>query len=790
LVDRKERCDLCGLEIDGPPVVRSFDGEEKHFCCEGCARVYTVARENDLLDQVLPKPQPKPKMRDLFAGPGETAHFSVGGMWCAGCAAAAERVLRSQPGVKDVDVSFAAERGRIRYNPDQLDLDAALKSLDGLGYRARLLGDAAEERATQLQERLLLQLIVAVGFGMQVMLLYLVQLYHLYAAGQFDTPDTRKLQYLVWALATPVMFVGGFSFLKGTWRALRARTATMDTLVALGTLSAYSYSVYVTLTGSGEAYFDSVTMITSFIMLGRYLEKVGGAQARKDVRQLLQLRPERAWRRAGDDWQEVQAKSLAVGDAILVKPGERVPADAEILEGEGALDESLLTGESAPVDKSPGQAIYAGTVVADAALVARVTQPPQRTRLAQITRLVDQTLAAKPPIQRLADRASTYFAFGIVSVAAVTALGWWLAGHPPAQALLAAVAVLVVACPCALGLATPLALAVSLGRTTRAGILVRNPVALETAVQIQRVVFDKTGTLTRGRMAVGEAVVSGDGVPRERLICLAAAVEQYSEHPIAQAIVEACPGSCPTADEFQALRGLGASARVAEQNGQRVMVGSSRFLNVPDDSPLMIRARPHADQGETVIWVGWGEGTAGFITLRDEPNPSAQEALDRLQVGGIRAVMLSGDDPRTVRAIAAELGLTECEGNCPPPEKVMRIQEWQTAGERVAMVGDGVNDAPALAQADLSITAAGGSDVAGETSDVVLMRPDLTLVPWFIHLSRRTRQIILENLGWAFAYNLVAVSLAAFGFISPVIAAAAMATSSLLVAGNSLRLRR
>jgi heavy metal translocating P-type ATPase len=790
LVDKMERCDLCGLEIDGPPVVRSFDGEEKHFCCEGCARVYTVARDNDMLDQVLPRPQPKPRIRDVFGGPGETAHFSVGGMWCAGCAAAAERVLRSQPGVRGVDVSFAAERGRIRYDPSQVDPDVALKSLDGLGYRARLLGDSVEERTTRQHESLLLQLIVAVGFGMQVMLLYLVQLYHLYAAGQFDAPDTRKLQYLVWALATPVLFVGGFSFLKGTWRALRARTATMDTLVALGTFSAYGYSVYVTLTGSGEAYFDSVAMITSFVMLGRYLEKVGGAQARKDIRQLLQLRPERAWRRAGDEWQEVQAGSLTAGDVILIKPGERVPADAEILEGEGAVDESLLTGESAPVDKDPGQTVYAGTVVVDAALTARVTQPPQHTRLAQITRLVDQTLAAKPPIQRLADRASTYFALGIVGVAIVTALGWWLAGRPPAQALLAAVAVLVVACPCALGLATPLALAVSLGRTTRAGILVRNPVALETAAQVRRVAFDKTGTLTRGRMTVEGVVVSGDGVSRDRLLCLAAAVEQYSEHPIARAVVEACPGPLPAADEFQALRGLGASARVAEQDRQRVMVGSPRFLGVPDDSPLMTQARSRADRGETVIWIGWDEGAAGFITVRDEPNPSAQEALDRLQADGIYAVMLSGDDPRTVQAIAAELGLEEYEGNCPPPDKAARIQEWQTAGERVAMVGDGVNDAPALAQADLSLTVAGGSDVAGETSDVVLMRSDLGLIPWFIHLSRRTRQIILQNLGWAFAYNLVSVPLASFGFISPVVAATAMATSSLLVVGNSLRLRR
>ena len=586
-----------------------------------------------------------------------------------------------------------------------------------------------------------------------------------------------------------MLFVGGLSFMQGMWRAMRARTATMDTLVALGTISAYGYSVYVALTGSGEAYFDSVAMITTFVMLGRYLEKLGGAQAREGVRRLLRMRPEQAWVRAEGEWKQVQSSRLVVGDLILVKPGERAPADAEIEAGAGAVDESLLTGESAPVDKGPGHTLYAGTIVADAALTARVLQPPSRTRLAQITQLVDQTLSAKPRIQRLADRASTYFAYGIVAAAVLTGLGWWLTGHAPDRAVLAAVAVLVVACPCALGLATPLALAVSLGQTTRMGILVRNPVSLETAAQVQRVVFDKTGTLTRGRMAVEAAVTSGDSASRERLMCLAAAVEQFSEHPIARAVVEACSGPIPAADKFEMLRGLGASARVVEADQRRVMVGSSRFLDMTRDSPLMAQAQPRAAQGETVIWIGWDEAAAGFIALRDEPNPSAQEALNRLQADGIHTVMLSGDDPRTVQAVAAELGLTEYQGECPPTRKAERIGEWQAAGERVAMVGDGVNDAPALAQADLSITAAGGTDVAGGTSDLVLMRPDLTLVPRFIRLSKRTRRVIRQNLAWAFAYNLVSVPLAAVGLISPVIAAAAMATSSLLVVGNSLRLR-
>jgi heavy metal translocating P-type ATPase len=525
-------------------------------------------------------------------------------------------------------------------------------------------------------------------------------------------------------------------------------------------------------------------------MLGRYLEKIGGAQARKDIRRLLKLQPDRAWRRTDDEWREVQASTLAPGDTILVKPGERIPADAEVLESAAAVDESLLTGESVPTNKARGDVVYAGTVVTDDALICRVTRPVQDTRLAQITQVVEQTLNAKPPIQRLADEASTYFAFGIVGAAAITFLGWWLSGQSASQALLTAVAVLVVACPCALGLATPLALAITLGRTSRAGILVRNPVALETAATIQRIVFDKTGTLTRGHLSVVDTVVAPEvEMAGEDLLCLAAAVEQYSEHPVARAIVNACPNSPSRSEEFKVLRGLGASARVEGKIQSRVMVGSSRFLTVDGHSPLAIQAQDPAKRGETVVWVGWEDTVAGFITLRDEPNPTASEALHQLEAEGIQPVMLSGDSPQTTQAIAEELGLSEYGGSTPPTEKAKRIQKWEDDGERVAMVGDGVNDAPALAQADLSVTTASGTDVAGETSDIVLTRSDLTLVPWFIGLSRRTRRIIRENLGWAFAYNLVAVPLAALGIISPAIAALAMATSSLLVVGNSLRLR-
>ena len=504
----------------------------------------------------------------------------------------------------------------------------------------------------------------------------------------------------------------------------------------------------------------------------------------------MHLQPDKAWRRDGDEWQSVQAQELKAGDVILIKPGEHVPADAEILDGQAAVNEALLTGESTPVEKTIGETLYAGTVVTDSAITGRVTQPAQETRLAQITQLVEETLSAKPPIQRMADKASTYFAFGILAVAIMTALGWWLIGHAPSQALLAAVAVLVVACPCALGLATPLAMTVVLGRTTRVGILLRNPTILETATKVQRVAFDKTGTITRGLVSVVDVVtVSAGGYDRNELLRLAAAVEQYSEHPLAKAILEANHEEIPESGEFEMERGLGVSARVGEPGSPRVRIGSDRFLQVDESSPIVESAEEYLRRGETLIWVGKQEQLLGFIALSDTPNPSAMEAIHQLDELDIRTTLLSGDNPNTTQAIAGKVGIADYAGSLLPEEKAKRISSWQDEDEFVMMIGDGVNDAPSLAQANVSLAMASGTDIAGETSDAILTNADLTLIPWLIGLSKRTRRIILENLGWAFAYNLVAVPLAAFGIISPVIAAIAMAASSLLVVGNSLRLR-
>ena len=718
----------------------------------------------------------------MTPGSSARAYFSVSGMHCAACATTANRVLEQQPGVIAADISFASELGRLRYDPAMTDPASILKSLNQLGYAARLIGGERDDARGRFRGNTLLQLITALAFGMQVMGLSLAHLYPAYAAGRFDAPDVRSVHYLAWFLSTPVLFYGGLSFLTGAARALQARTATMDTL------SAYFYSVWFTLSGGGAVYFDSVAMITVFVMTGRYLETLGGDRARKEVRSLLRLQPDRALIREGGQWREKPAADLAPGNSVLVKPGQRVPADLRIIEGSSALDEALLTGESVPVSKAPGDMAFAGTMVIDGALVCEVVRTGADARLAQITGMVERALAAKPPIQRLADTVSAWFAVAVIVAAVLTMAVWLGLGRPLSDGFLAAVAVLVVACPCALGLATPLAISIATGRAGLNGILMRTPAALETGATVHRIVFDKTGTLTTGQMGV--TVEPAAGFTGAYVLGLAATVEQYSQHPLAQAIVAANRSDgLPPAHHIQNAPGRGISGMIA-CNGQRyrVSVGSLGYLGAAANDVLIERARSREDDGQTVVWIAIDHEVAGFVALRDAPNPSVRDMLTALDSMDINAALRSGDSARTVRAIAADIGLPDAKGDCTPEDKARRIGGWQASGEKIAMVGDGINDAPALAQADLSIAMGSGADVAGETSDLILTRSDLALIPWFLGLCRKTRRIIRENLIWAFAYNIVMVPLAATGSVTPMIAAAAMAASSLLVVANSLRL--
>jgi len=781
------QCALCGMDIVGTPVVRTIGGEEVQFDTDGCARIYEVAAAQGILDQVLSAAEPKHAgALERLRTPHATAYIDLGGMWCASCATSAGRVLEHADGVESATFNFAMGKGRVDYDPTKIEIDEILHRLEGMGYTPRVTGESGLKDAGKAEERILIQAIVALAFEMQVMLLYLERLYPLYNRGQFASADAHTAGLIVWALATPALFIGGQSFLRGAWHSLLARSANMDTLVALGTLAAYTYSVWAVLAGGRALYFDSVVMITTFVVVGRYLETVGGARARKDVRALLELQPERAWKDEDGELTQVRASTLMAGETIVVKQGERVPVDAEVIDGSGAANESLLTGEAVTVRKSAGDEVLAGTILVEGTVTARVVRVAEETRLAAVRHLVESTLATKAPVERLADTASKWLTAAIMAISVLTFLGWWLVAKSPAEALIAAVAVLVVACPCALGLATPLAVSVTLGQAATVGVLVRSPAALETAGFVTRAAFDKTGTLTRGELEVVAAIPVDDGISGEQLRCLAASAEARSEHPLGRAIAHSCDSVLPTSG-FTPAKGEGVEATVDD-----ALVRVGRDTYVHGDIPATLRQveLDHASEGRTVVWVSRGDGVLGLIALRDDVLPGASEVIREMQETGIATALLSGDSGAATAAIAEQLGIDAHEARLTPERKAEVIAGWQAAGERVLMVGDGVNDAPALARADVSVTVAGGTDVAGETSDVVLARADLRLVPWFIRLSVLSRRVIRENLGWALLYNAIAVPLAAFGIISPAIAAATMAGSSLLVVGNSLRLGR
>jgi heavy metal translocating P-type ATPase len=773
------------MEIMGDPVVRAIRDVDHCFDTEDCARLYENAAKANMLDEVLADlPEHRRSFAERLGLHHETAFFTLDGMWCAACAKVVEKVLRQGEGVMDAQVSFAAGKGRIDYDPRVTDLKELTHRIEKLGYIPTMAGGPESQKSGRMEERLLIQVLVAFAFGMQEMVLYIVRLYSAYSAGDFTSSQVRLLQVLALILASPALFYGGITFLRGAVQELRTRTPGMDTLVALGTLSAFAYSTWATIVGGYPTYYDSVAMIVQFVILGRYIEMSGGARARKDVRGLMELQPERAWVRGPSGAiHEMPAWQLKAGHTVVVKPGERVPVDATILEGNGYADESLLTGESATVSKHVGDTIWAGTLVVDGALTARVDHGVDESRLSGIRALVESTLSTRAPAERLADKVSLYLTLGVIGLALATGVGRVLAGVPASQALITAVAVLVVACPCALGLATPLAISVALGNTAREGVLVRNGAALENAGKTTIVALDKTGTVTLGRLEV----VSSGGLPRAEILRAAASVEQYSQHPLATAIVSAT-SPADAARDFETHAGAGASAVL--EDGSRVAVGRLELMPGKPEDAVAQAAISHAEQGETVVWVGRDQEVLGFLGLRDELDPNARQAVVELRRRGLGPVLLSGDSEETTSAVAAQLGIERHASRLTPELKAEELARMQAGGAKVAMVGDGVNDAPSLARADLSITVAGGADIAGQTSDVVLNRDDLNLVPWFISAASATRRIIRQNLGWALGYNAVALPLAALGLITPAVAAAAMASSSLLVVGNSLRLRR
>ena len=715
--------------------------------------------------------------------------FTVQGMTCGSCAARVQRTLSRQPGVQAAEVNFASGIARVVPGPGGANRDALIAAIAKIDYglvplSSPAAGEDDRADAETAAERSWLRRAVVV-WPLALATGYLA----MFSGSPGDRPQAHWAEL---ALATPIQFWGGWPFLREAARRARSRAASMDTLIAVGTLTAYVASVAGLLDGRGPVYFDTAALIIAFISLGRYFEARAKLRAGDAIRALLELGAKQA--RVLRDGAEVMipAAGVVVGDLMRIRPGEKIPADGQVTDGASAVDESMLTGESVAVEKIPGSAVAGATVNTSGVLTVRATAVGAQTALAQIVSLVAAARTGKGQAQRLADRISAVFVPAVIGIALATAAGWWLIGGDPAGGLTAAVAVVIVACPCSLGLATPVAIMAGTGRGARLGIVIKGVEVLERTRTITTVVFDKTGTLTRGDMTLTDAV-PGPGTDTAGLLRRAGAAEAGSEHPAGRAIAAAAAqqgGELAAAEDFQAAAGHGVRAVV---DGRTIWAGTRKLmagaaLALPAE--LAGAAARLESEAKTAVLAGWDGQVRGVLAVADTLKDGAAEVVARLRGDGLKVAMITGDNQRTAQAIAARTGIGTVLAGVLPAGKQAEIARLQAAGEVVAMVGDGVNDAPALVQADLGIAIGAGTDVAIQASDLTLIRGDLAGVPTAIRLSRRTYRTILQNLFWAFGYNTAAIPLAALGLLSPVIAGAAMGLSSVSVVANSLRLLR
>jgi len=721
-----------------------------------------------------------------YSVPSQQLELALEGMTCAACAARIEKVLNKLPGV-EATVNFASEKARVLATPGGAGLDEMIAAVRRAGYDAHEVlaashdADKARRRAAYQRELRMFWISAALTLPL------LLQMGAMFTGQHADVVP----RWLQWLLATPVQFWVGRRFYVGAWHALRGGGANMDVLVALGTSMAYLFSAVVTAFGlAGQhVYFEASAAIITLVLMGKLLEARAKGKTSAAIEALVKLQPKTARVERDGAIVEVDAASLKLGDVFVVRPGDSVPVDGEVMEGDSSVNEAMLTGESLPADKAPGSKVFAATLNQQGLLKCRATGIGAHTMLAGIIRLVDEAQGSKAPIQRLADVISGIFVPVVVAVSLLTlGLTWWL-GAGFTQALISAVAVLVIACPCALGLATPTAIMVGTGRGAQAGILVRNAAALERAEKIQVLIVDKTGTLTEGRPQVVD-VVALTGLSDTALLRIAATLEQGSSHPLAQAVLDKAreTGAEPGAmTQFTSVAGKGICAEI---DGGMVWLGSPAYLaeaGVPMDQSAFAALQA---QGKTVIGLGNAAGPLGYLAIADRLRATSVRAVERLQSMGIEVIMLTGDNPATAQAVAAEAGITRHLAEVLPQHKADEVARIKAQGKIVGMVGDGINDAPALAAADVSFAIGAGSDIAIEAADITLMRNDLMSVCDAISLSRATLGKIRQNLFFAFIYNVLGIQLAAAGQLNPVIAGAAMALSSVSVVSNSLLLRR
>ena len=709
--------------------------------------------------------------------------LAIDGMTCASCVGRVEKALLKVPGVHSASVNLATESARIQVSG--VDAATLIAAIDAAGYQASTPNeDATVTPAGAAPSRDGLKVVLAAALSLPLMLPMLLEWLGLH----WTLPGQ-----LQWALATPVQFVLGWRFYRAGWKAVRAGAGNMDLLVALGTSAAYGLSVYLLLAGHHampHLYFEASSVVITLVLLGKWLESRAKRQTASAIRALQVLRPESARVRRDGQERDVPMAQVRPGDLVVIRPGERIAVDGVVLEGASDVNESLITGESLPVAKHAGEQVTGGAINGDGLLLVRTTAVGLETTLSRIIRLVEDAQAAKAPIQHLVDKVSAIFVPVVLGLALLTLLGWWFTNGELETAIINAVAVLVIACPCALGLATPTAIMAGTGVAARYGILIKDAEALEVAHGATTVVFDKTGTLTVGKPSL--AALHAHGVAEERLLQLAAGIQSGSEHSLAKAVLEAASARqlAPLAvSGVSALPGRGLAAQV---DGMALKLGSTRLMQEEgvDMSALASQAQALEAAGNTISWLSSGTQMLGLFAFSDQVKPGAREAIARLHALGIATVMLTGDNQGSADAVGKLLGIATVAAKMLPADKTAKIMELKAAGAKVAMVGDGINDAPALAAADVGIAMSTGTDVAMQAAGITLMRGDPALVADAIDISRRSYGKIRQNLFWAFIYNLIGIPLAAFGLLNPMVAGAAMAFSSVSVIANALLLRR
>lgn len=727
--------------------------------------------------------------------------FPVEGMTCASCVARVEKALKKVDGVQNVSVNLATEKATIEFSPAKASVDTLKAAVEEAGYTLVLpkggeRSDEARKNAAYLQ--LKKEFILSAVLTVPIMLLSMLSMMESYAVwSPFSMDTTNKLLLL---LTTPVMFVSGRRFFKGLWVTLKHATADMNTLVAVGTGSAYIYSLIAVLFpewlgvhhGMVHVYFDTSATIITLILLGKLLEAAAKSRASDAIKKLLGLQPKTARVVSNGVEHDVQISNLMIGDVVLVRPGEKIPVDGVVMTGYTTLDESMITGESLPVEKNVGDRIIGGTLNKNGSIEFRAMAVGKQTILAQIVKLVEEAQGSKAPIQNLADRIAAVFVPVVIGIALLTLVLWYfLGGVGFTTAMIHFIAVLIIACPCALGLATPAAIMVGTGRGAQMGILIKNAESLERVHKVQTIVLDKTGTVTEGKPCVTD-VVPFDGFDAATIVRLAASLEKKSEHPLAHALVEYASTqgiALANAESFQSMTGFGVSGVV---DGVAIAVGSVGLLKEysihPNGEESMLER--FVASGKTPMFIAVDGRLAGLIAVADTVKPTAASAIKAMKEMGIEVVMMTGDNERAANAIARQVGITRVVAEVLPQNKASHVKAIQSEGKVVAMVGDGINDAPALAQADVGIAMGSGTDVAIEAADIILMKSDPLAIVQAIRLSFRTLRTIKQNLFWAFIYNVIGIPLAALGMLNPMIAAAAMAFSSVSVVSNSLRLKK